>query len=473
MVSLPIQTVSAAIGTNEGNMDKIELDSLRITMNMVSATCGNADGSVSALVKGGKPPYSYRWDNGQTTNTASNLSADSYALYVSDSKGNVALTNVNVSNVNAPNIELTHTGLKCFGDLSSTITAKVTGGKSPYTYLWSDGETKATNSGVGSGQYTITVRDGNNCVGLETVILNQPDALVLETKTWKTNCMVANGKASVQVYGGIPPYRYSWTDGQTTKTASKLAAGNYTITLTDNNNCAKSKSVVVIDTSDFMLSFEKTNVGCPGGNNGMDMVKISGGTAPFVYSWSSGHTDALATSLTAGNYTVTVTDSKGCMGIGTDKINEPDILNLIIQEKNSSCGKSDGWASVNVTGGTSPYTYAWSDGQNNKNAKNLASGIYDLIVTDNSGCVDSNQVIIEDKSSLVLDFTISEASCKDCYDGAMVANISGGTPPYKYLWSNGGTSANEKALRAGSYSIQVTDSAGCSAFDFLSIEVKK
>ena len=443
---------------------------LKVTISILNSTCGNADGSASAKVTGGTQPYRYNWDTGETADTIVNLAAGPYALMVTDGTGFVAFLNFHIKDIGAPDISIKKTDPTCFGDVNGVAIATVTGGTRPYSYSWSNGKTDSIITNVGAGLYEITVKDNNNCRGLESVIINHPDTLFLRASAMNANCNVANGSALVQVIGGTYPYRYVWNDGQTTDTALNLSSGTYRVIVSDTKGCVDSTTVIVNETVPFILSFGKSDVSCSRGNDGMDTIKITGGTPPFSYSWSSGGTAAIEIGLTAGTYTLTVRDKNGCTTFKKDDINEPSPLSLIMGMDRSSCGNSDGSAYVSVTGGTSPYTYSWSDGQTTDTAVNLISGIYEVNVMDDNKCVDSNLVVVIDSSSMHVSITITDATYYDSKDIVIVANVSGGKEPYKYLWSSGGTESYEAVPSTGVYTLTVRDSDGCLAFDFLSID---
>jgi len=443
---------------------------LKVTISILNSTCGKADGSASAKVTGGTPPYHYNWDTGETADTIGNLSAGSYALMVTDGTGSVTFLNFNIKDIGAPDITVTKTDPTCFGDINGKAIATATGGARPYSYSWSNGKTDSIITGVGAGLYEITVKDRNNCAGLETVVINHPDTLSLQASAMNANCNVANGTALVQVIGGTSPYSYLWNDGQTRDTALNLPAGSYRVIVTDKNACVDSTVIIVNEKVPFILNFGKSDVSCSGGNDGMDTIKITGGTPPFSYSWSSSGTEAIETGLSAGIYTVTVKDNSGCTTSGNDTIDEPSRLSLIMGMDRSSCGNADGSAYVSVAGGTSPYTYSWSDGQTTDAAVNLVSGTYKVNVMDDNRCVESNRVVVIDSSSMQVNIAITDATYYDSKDIALVANVSGGKEPYKYFWSSGGTESFEAVPSTGVYTLTVRDSDGCLAFDFLSID---
>ena len=279
-----------------------------------------------------------------------------------------------------------------------------------------------------------------------------------------------NGDATVNANGGTPGYSYSWSPvGGTGTLASGLQAGNYTVTVTDANGCTSTAAVTI--TEPPLLTFSPnpvTDVACNGGNDGAASVTIAGGSPGYTYAWSpSGGTGANATSLTAGNYTVTATDANGCTVSSTFLISEPTLLSPLASSTDALCsGANNGTASVATNGGTPGYTYSWTpSGGTGANATGLGAGVYQVVVTDANGCTASATAIISEPSVLVLNVAgTSDVSCFNGADGTGSVTPTGGTANYSYAWSpSGGTGSSANGLSAGSYTVTVTDQNGCTA----------
>ena len=210
------------------------------------------------------------------------------------------------------------TNVSCNGGTNGSASVTPSGGTPGYTYSWSpSGGTAATATGLAAGSYTVTVTDANGCTATRNYLLTQPSAISTATGS-QTNVSCnggTNGSASVSPSGGTPGYTYSWSpSGGTAATATGLAAGSYTVTVTDANGCTATRNYFLTQPSVISTATgSQTNVSCNGGTNGSASVTASGGTPGYSYSWSpSGGTAATATGLAAGSYTVTVTDANGC-----------------------------------------------------------------------------------------------------------------------------------------------------------------
>jgi hypothetical protein len=249
---------------------------------------------------------------------------------VSDVNGCTNSKSVTINSNGTINLTAIITHVKCFGTNTGKVDITVSGGTPPYTYQWSNGKTTQDNNNVAAGVYTVTVTDKNGCTSTSTYTITQPPLLVLPNPT-KTNVSCAggnNGSAAVgNATGGVPPYSYSWSTSpvQTGQTATGLAAGTYTVNVTDANGCVKSKTVNITQPPTMVLSLNKTDASGFLLCNGTAVVNVTGGVSPYSYFWNTSppQTTQTATGLCAGPYTVTVTDANGCTKQGSITINQP------------------------------------------------------------------------------------------------------------------------------------------------------
>ena len=449
-------------------------------------TCNEAnDGTVTVTAKGGTTPYTYLWDDAaaQTSAKATGLSAGEYTVTVTDDNGCFVTTEaVTISQPDALTASVTaSTNETCneANDGTATVTAK--GGTTPYTYLWDDAaaQTSAKATGLSAGEYTVTVTDDNGCfVTTEAVTISQPDALTASvTASTNETCNEANdGTATVTAKGGTTPYTYLWDDAaaQTSAKATGLSAGEYTVTVTDDNGCFVTTEAVTISQPDALTASvtASTNETCNEANDGTATVTAKGGTTPYTYLWddAAAQTSAKATGLSAGEYTVTVTDDNGCF-VTTEAvtISQPDALTAsVTASTNETCNEAnDGTATVTAKGGTTPYTYLWDDAaaQTSAKATGLSAGEYTVTVTDDNGCfVTTEAVTISQPDALTASVTAStNETCNEANDGTATVTAKGGTTPYTYLWDDAAaqTSAKATGLSAGEYTVTVTDDNGC------------
>lgn len=432
--------------------------------------CYNAaTGQASLAVSGGTSPYTYAWSNGQTGATLTDLAAGNYSVTVTDAKG---CTITEAFTITQPLSALTATTNKtdvlCYGSSTANAGVTVSGGTTPYTYLWSNGATTATISNIIAGNYSVTITDGNGCTLVEDFTIVQP-AIALTATISATDilCYGTNtGAAGTSVSGGTAPYTYVWSSGEVTASLSNKAAGNYSVTVTDANGCTLVKDITLAQPAASLSAItSKTDVLCTGAATGTANVAVLGGVSPYTYQWSSGQSTASVTGLQGGTYSVTVTDANGCTIEKDITITEPTALDVITHYTWPLCyGEANGTASVNVSGGIAPYTYLWSTGATTAGIENLPAGNYNITVTDGNGCSDTKIFELLNPYILSIDEIITNnAACHGADSGSITINtMRGGTAPYSYLWSNGATTNYINNLAAGTYSVTVTDANGCS-----------
>jgi hypothetical protein len=447
---------------------------LAAVASATNASCnGGSNGTATATAFSGTAPYTYAWSTSpvKTTQVATNLIAGTYTVTITDSKGCTAGASTIVSEPNAITVNASATGETSFGASDGTATANPSGGTSPYTYSWSSGAGTKTITGLASGTYCVTITDAKGCTQSACVTVSGISCASFNVGATQTNINCngqSTGTATANPTGGQAPYTYIWsanTGSQTAQTATGLIAGTYSVTVTDNVGCSKTKSVTITQPSVLSAGTVATNVTCFGAANGTIELTMSGGTQPYVYSWSNGATTEDLASLTPGNYTVVVTDAKGCTTFAGALITQPNVLVANIAGTNETAlNANNGTVTANPTGGTPAYTYAWSSGATTKTVSNLAPGTYTVTVTDANGCTSIESIVVEpficDLEALA---NSNDADCNGGNDGTATATPLDGTGPYTYSWSNGQTAQTAINLVAGTYTVTITDSKGCTA----------
>ncbi|SFT87529.1 Por secretion system C-terminal sorting domain-containing protein [Lishizhenia tianjinensis] len=432
-------------------------------------TCnGAADGQATITPTGGTAPYTYLWADGTTSATKSGLDVGTYSFTVTDDNGCSETNTVTITEPAVLNSTISSsTNPTCNGATDGSATVSVTGGTAPYNYAWDNGGSTATITSLGAGTYNVTVTDANACTTTATVTLVEPTLLgVLTAVDANVSCFGGtDGGATATPVGGTAPYNYTWSNGANSASITNVAAGTYNVGVLDANGCVATTTATITEPTELTSAISsETYVTCNGASDGAATVTATGGTAPYTYAWDNGDATATITTLTAGTYTVTVTDANGCTSTSTATITEPAALvGTTVVDANVSCnGLSDGAATVNVTGGTAPYSYTWDTGANTASITGLIAGTYNVGITDANGCIATTSVVITEPAVLVAAATVdANVSCNAGADGAATASATGGTAPYAYLWDNGATSASITGLAAGTYSVDVTDANGC------------
>ena len=381
---------------------------LSVTMtNYIPASCGNPNGQVCAMAGGGTAPYTYNWSPTGFGTCLTNATSGAYTVTVTDSNGCMATGSQIIANqpgAAISGISATPTTI-CVGQ-SSILTPTVVGGTAPYAYNWTNPMGSLSSPNVASPTasptvtttYTLTVTDANGCIsnGTITIFVNQPvQATVSSTDP---TCNQSNGSLTVSITQTAPPYTILWSNSQTTSSISGLAAGTYSVTVTDANGCSSTITNGLSNVGGATVSTTTSNAACTNANNGSATANVSGGVPPYTYSWNSSpvQTTATASSLADGNYLVTVTDNAGCVTITPAQIGSlAGNLYMYAQWSSySNCNYPSGSAISYVQGGTQPYSYLWSNGATTPNISNVLNGVYSLTVTDANGCSMSGSTII-------------------------------------------------------------------------------
>jgi hypothetical protein len=444
---------------------------LGVAMSSANISCnGGSNGSATATVSGGTAPYTYSWSpSGGTSATASGLSAGTYSCTVVDNAGCTSIVTVTITQPAAMTVTTAQTNASCNGGNNGDAMVTPSGGASPYTYAWSpSGGTGSMAMNLTAGTYTCTITDANGCTTTQPFTITQPSALTAITTTTQNLCNgQCNASATVAPSGGTPGYTYGWSPNVSTQaTVTALCAGTYTCTITDANGCVTTQIASIVDPSPVTGTSTTVMPTCSGGNDGSATVSASGGTPGYTYLWSSGGTAATETGLSAGTYTCTITDANGCTSAINVVINNPAAITANPSSQNASCfGSTDGWIAVNPVGGSGPYTYLWVPNLNtNDTITNISAGCYTVTITDANGCTSSQTVCITSPPQIVP--VIAQNNSPSCFgdcNGAATVTASGGTGPLTWLWSPSGcTMQSCVGLCAGTYSISITDSTGCS-----------
>ena len=638
---------SAVIGTP---------DEITASISSFQSSCGT---DATATPAGGIPPYNYLWSTNDTTASIANLSTGTYTLTVVDSNNCSIIDSIIITQTQGFNVLLTTTNTAC-GDCSGAISAIISGGTPPFSYTWSTGDTSAALNGLCTGNYAVTVQEssgtgggvfwaedfssggtgwtlnipGSGTNGLqanEWVINNDfsqctqcpvtgsggnylhptcyafpqcfsgPGSCIYDTgipifsdastdkyctspnistlgktgitlsfwymsggesgadyglvrlsndggSSWTdlptqysgtttctqavinlpaayenignlkigfrwindsnlsgsdppfmiddielraaggitsctavaaaniasvggvsvhlvsksdASCTGANdGSIDIQVSDGTAPYSYSWTNGDTTQDLSGIVAGIYNVTVSDSNNCDTSVTVTIGEPAPILISGIITEGGCT--SEGAIDITISGGTGGYSYTWSNGKTSQDIDSLSVGEYIVTVSDNSNCTEVDTFQISASGNFNIILNTTDPPCEEvAIGAISTNVSGGTLPYQYLWSNDSTNANINNLLEGTYSVTVTDANNCTGTETANLTGTANFRTTASITRVNCEYDHDGGIKLIPSGGTPPYQAVWSTGDSITSLSGITPGIYSVTLTDAIGC------------
>lgn len=435
---------------------------------ITSATCfGNCNGSIALTPSGGTGPYTYSWSPSANTGTVTNLCPGPQTATITDAVGCSVTFNYNVPSL----ITITSTTIGidnvCFNDCDGVLTAtNIAGGTGPYTLQWNDPLGQIGNSAFGlcTGNYSVTITDVNGCFNQIPANIGSTSQVTFTPNITQPGCDLCDGSAIVNPVGGTPGYTYLWSNNQTGNTATNLCGGVYAVQITDANGCVNTTNVVINSSSGITgETINTTDVTCSGGCDGTASVTAVGGVAPITYNWVHNNSNSQSlTGLCAGTYYCNMTDVNGCSRTASIVIGAATNLVVTSQVSQSSCTVATGSIVVNVTGGTGTYTYAWLPAGNTSSLTNLSPGTYTLTVSDGN-CSKTEIYTVQSFNAPSISSNINNISCNSVCDGNISITITGGTPTYSAVWSNGATTNTISSLCSGTYSLEVTDAAGCKA----------
>ena len=356
--------------------------------------------------------------------------------------------------------------MSCFGGADATINISVSGGKSPYTYSWSNGASTKDLSALAVGNYNLTVKDANNCSSVITVAVDQPLAPLQLTEVHQDIVCFGDAAGSIilTVNGGTAPYTFLWNNNAVSKDLSGLIAGIYSVVITDAKGCTIGKQIQINQpAAPLTISETHQNINCFGEQTGSISINALGGTAPYTYSWVNGGTLQNLVNLSAGIYQAKVTDKNGCTAVKQIHIIQPNApLTVSETHINNSCfGDKIAKIDVSVNGGTAPYTYLWNSGQTTQDLNNLGSGNYLLTVTDKNNCSQIINVSISPTQPFVIVETVQNVKCYNGNSGSISLSLSEGKAPYTVTWLIGASGQQINNLAAGNYTYKAEDAFGC------------
>lgn len=441
-----------------------------VTLNISNPTClSNNNGLINITTAG---TYKYTWSNGAVSKNITGLAPGIYTVSVKDTVSN-CVANYSAEIVAKPKVSIAASQdmfTSCTVSPNGAIKTEIMSGKTPITYLWSSNETTKNIINKLPGVYNVTITDSNSCQAIASFTIGTDSAkmlkAVVDTLMPASCATVANASVVVKPTGGKAPFTYLWSNTATTNAIKNVLPGAYQVNITDSFGCTVSSNVMVaVDTPNMLIAKLDSTIadGCKTLNKGAIYVTTIGGKMPYVYSWTNSGTSEDLTNLPSGNYTLTITDNVGCKAVVTANVAKDSILLATKNVNNISCyNQKNGSITLNVIANGQSVQYAWSNGANTNMVGNLAPGTYTVNVTDTTtGCKLSDTFTISQPDSL---YAVLQSYNDDCYDantGRVTVDVYGGTTPYKYNWSNGGTSANVSDVGAGTYGVTITDNNNC------------
>ena len=463
------------------------------------------DGAINATISGGSSPYTFDWSgpNGFTaaTEDIAGLEPGSYVLEVTDNLGCSKVMPAQVINEPPPlSATTTQVDITCFGAGDGSVDLSVSGGTSPYSFAWTGpsgfAATTEDISGLQAGAYSVTVTYFDGCAVPYPDIVTISESPEIQISSVKTDIScggLSDGAIDITVTGGLPPYTFAWTgpSGFTANTEdiSGLAAGAYSVTVTDAYLCSvnfANQETIVEPSSVAANLASQQDILCHGDANGSIEIDVSGGVAPYLFEWRNSSGTPVSTAedpsgLPADTYSLIITDANGCIFSFADlaTLAEPPVLSASLGKTDVSCfAADDGTITVTPTGGTGPYTYS-ADGTNYQAGATLGPlppGFYTVWTRDANLCVVTDTITLHEPTEILIQGETASYLCHGALQGEISINgVSGGSAPYMYS-INGGidfySSSNFTGLAPGSYQTVVGDATGCTVNGNLNVLVE-
>lgn len=463
---------------------------------------GDSTGVIELAPTGGTAPYNVgvTTPNGDLFHALSysGLTAGDYLVTISDANGCTMDTVITLTQPDlAIDVELTvsiypsGTNVSCFGSSDGWIEATVNGGVGPYSFTWRGPDSlefdtpNITGLPAGDYAYELVVVDANQCAFFTEVTLTQPDSTLTASATTslyqggvEVSCASENdGSIDLDIGGGNPGYTVDWSGANgfsaTGTSLTDLSAGIYNATITDINGCVLDVEVGLNAPEPIVIQLEVaafpsgTGISCNGANDGSITATITGGTAAYILNWDGPNgfssTDAQLNDLAPGEYCLSITDANGCTQQTCIEITEPELLSASANSATAACGEDVGSVSITVNGGSAPYSYLWSNGTTTQNISGLAPGAFDVLVSDINGCTTTAAAIVDGTPAVIATGSATNNLCNGSEEGSITLEVTSGTEPYTYNWSNGSTTSDQNGLAADNYTVVISDANGCTS----------
>lgn len=353
--------------------------------------------------------------------------------------------------------------LSCYASNDGELNVIVTEGTEPYSFIWSNGDTTQMISNLVAGEYSVQIIDGAGEELILEEVVAQPQEIVAAATIQNEDCGgMYNGSITLTVEGGVGGFTYLWSNGSAANSLDSLAAGIYTVQITDSSGCFINVSYEVLSTSNLVIQSNVTHASCIRNNGAID-ITMSGGSGEYSYNWSNGESSEDISNLEPGSYTVTVSDSNGCQTSASYNINIINTLTIMASVTKTGCLEDNSGAiDITVSGGTQPYSFLWSNGDTTEDLTQLDAGTYSVTVTDAEGCIRSLSFLISSEK-IAVSVDVNKPKCYGDTDGSITVTPQSGIAPYSYVWSNGEITSEIGDLGVGFYSVTITDAIGCSA----------
>jgi outer membrane protein OmpA-like peptidoglycan-associated protein len=447
--------------------------------NEISCYGGN-NGVVEASISGGKKPFQFNWTNRYSdTKSLENLPAGEFEVTVNDATGQSTSSKILLTQPEQLIVQVTIQSPASTDMENGKALAKADGGSGEYIFSWDNSEQSAMASALAPGIHTVTVTDASGCTEIGTVEIKE-DILPISISIIQTSEISCNGASDaaieVSVEGGKGPFQYQWDSPAITgQEQGNLLAGTYKLTVTDISGQSSTSEITINQPEKLIASIEVQGAATTGENDGKALASVTGGKDIQSFLWDNGETGQIASNLTPGSHSVTITDAGACTVTASVDVPE-NVLPLTIklnQVNQINCfGSSEGSISADISGGKMPYQYQWGNSDiDGPVLEGLVAGAYEVTVSDAAGQMATSTISLSQPSSITV--IISEkkpTTTEKTLDGRAGLNVSGGTAPYIFKWDHGESGAVAENLGFGTHAVTIEDANGCSTIFTFEVE---
>ncbi|MEO6759769.1 MAG: hypothetical protein ABIO24_09975, partial [Saprospiraceae bacterium] len=461
-------TVTDANGCTATTTQNVPNNASTFTLSGVASplnNCTTPNGAINLTVTPAGT-YTFAWSNMAITEDLNNLAAGTYTVSVTETGNCVANASFIIPDERTyPSTTQAITPEVC-GLANGAVDLSVSGGATPYTYLWSSGQMTEDLSNVAANNYTVTVTGANGCTATASATLpeNTISFSLAATTTPSSSCLLNNGSVDLTV-SPAGTYTYLWSNAAMTQDLGPVGGGNYTVTVSAGGTCTSTAMYTVGSAATPPSVNETITSASCGQSSGAINLTVFSGAAPYTFAWSNMAVTEDLTNLTAGTYAVTVTGANSCTAAGNYTVPDAVIVPTLsgITNPNSLCaGGSNGSINLSVTPALT-YTYMWSNGLTTQNLSNLASGDYSVTVNGGGACTGIDTFTVGSNTPAPqLSGSVTTAYCGQA-TGSVDLNVNTGISPFTYAWSNAVVAEDLNAVVTGNYSVTVTSANGCTS----------
>lgn len=464
-------TVTDATGCTADSLFNVPNNSSTFSISGVATpvtSCTTINGAIDLTVTPAGP-YTYQWSNMATTQDLANLPPGTYDVTVVETGTCAASASFVIADNRTYPAANTNVTPEICGLTNGSIDLTVTGGATPYTYMWSNAAGTEDLTGIDAGPYTVTVTGANRCTGTATA--NVPEEFIVFALSGNpvpnSSCVAANGSIDLVVTPS-GTYTYNWSNAAATQDLNNITGGTYSVTVSAGGTCTNTATFTVSSTIPAPVISESVAPEVCGQGNGSINLSVGGGAGPYGFIWSNAAVTEDLSGLLAGAYAVTVTGANGCSTTENYTVPTSTIIPVINSAitANTSCTAPNGAVNLAVTPTNLTYQYNWSGGQNTPAVSGLPVGTYSVTVNGGGACTATADFVVPDNRDVpVIDGQITNVLCFGDLTGAIEQNVTGGTPPFSFNWSPSitGNPEDPAGLAAGVYQVTITDPLGCTA----------